>query len=152
MDTIMALKPAWLEIGVAICLGIYAIGAYLKIWETNLPKGDGRNGLTNDGARKMQPDESFNNLPYDAAMCRLQRNSDIGYSDNSTKVQPDGSINSFPFGMGTAHHASHMFSDDSRSVNDNWNLVNNSWQLQPDGSFNNLPYGLGTETNSNHDH
>ena len=154
METIMALKSVWLEIGVAICLGIYAIGAYLKFWGINLPKAHCQRELSNESWLKIQQDESFNNLPHeiDTETRRLQSNSDICYADSSAKVQPDGSFNNLPYGMGTAHHASHMFSDDSRSDNDYWNFVNNSWQLQPDGSFNNLPYGPGTATNSGHDH
>ena len=137
METIMTLKPAWSLLGCMLFVALYAIGGYLNFWEIRKSKPP---RYTNDSF-KMQPDGSFNNLPYGMAMPANSVRDHSGLMDNTAQWKPDGSFDNLPYGMSASMQSDH----------DHFGFTDSSAQLQPDGSFNNLPYGIGTSTHSDHD-
>ena len=137
MDTIMALKPAWSLLGCMLLVALYAIGGYLNFWKIRTSKPI-RHA---DDSFKMQPDRSFNNLPYGMAMPTNSVRDHFGLMDNTAQWQPDDSFDNHLYRMGASMNSDH----------DHFGFMDSSAQLQPDGSFNNLPYGIGTSTNSDHD-
>ena len=64
IQTIMALKDAWLELGILLLIALYFIGGYLGFWEIKISKIDGPKDYSGDQSAKVQPDGSVNCLPY----------------------------------------------------------------------------------------
>lgn len=64
IQTILALKDVWLELGILLLIALYFIGGYFGFWEIKISKIDAPKDYSCDQSAKVQPDGSVNCLPY----------------------------------------------------------------------------------------